>query len=338
MTGIKDVAREAGVSIGTVSNVLNRPDTVTPAIRERVLEAIARLGYVRNDPARQLRAGRSRTIAVVVLDIANPFFADVARGADEVADVGGAIAIICDSRQDTAREQRILDRLEEQRVLGVLITPVTDSEDSPTGRLIDKGMPVVLVDRASGHPSRCSVAVDDVLGGQLAGAHLLAQGHRRIAYVGGPLRIRQVADRQAGLAGALGTRAELVTAEMPSLTVAAGRTAARSLIESSPHVTALACANDLLALGVLQELTLHGLRVPEDIAVTGYDDIEAAAVAVVPLTSVRQPREQLGRAAAELLLEEVNDPSHQHRHVMFKPELVARGSSAVLAAASIDNP
>ena len=332
-TSIKEVAREAGVSLGTVSNVLNRPDAVTPAIRERVLEAITRLGYVRNDSARQLRAGRSRTIALVVLDIANPFFADLARGADEVADSSGAIAIICDSHQDAAREQRILDRLEEQRVLGVLITPVTEGQDSRVERLINRGMPVVLVDRASGHPSRCSVAVDDVLGGQLIGAHLLAQGHSRIAYVGGPLRIRQVADRQAGLAGALGTRAELVTVEMPSLTVPAGQAAARSLIESSPGVTAVACANDLLALGMLQELTRRGLRVPGDIAVTGYDDIEAAAAAVVPLTSVRRPREQLGRTAAQLLLEEVNDPGHQHRHVMFKPELVVRGSSAVLAAA-----
>jgi len=332
-TSIKEVAREAGVSIGTVSNVLNRPEAVTPAIRERVLEAITRLGYVRNDSARQLRAGRSRTIALVVLDIANPFFADLARGADEVADSGGAIAVICDSRQDAAREQRILDRLEEQRVLGVLITPVTEGPDSRVERLIGRGMPVVLVDRASGHPSRCSVAVDDVLGGQLVGAHLLAQGHRRIAYVGGPLRIRQVADRQAGLAGALGTQAELVPVEMPSLTVADGRAAARLLAESSPRVTAVACANDLLALGMLQELTLRGVRVPEDIAVTGYDDIEAAAAAVVPLTSVRRPREQLGRAAAQLLLEEVNDPGHQHRHVVFKPELIVRGSSAVPAAA-----
>jgi len=332
-TSIKEVAREAGVSIGTVSNVLNRPGIVTPAVRERVQAAITKLGYVRNDPARQLRAGRSRTVALVVLDIANPFFADVARGADEVADASDAIAIICDSHQDAKREQRILDRLEEQRVLGVLITPVTDGPDSRVERLIDRGMPVVLVDRASGHPSRCSVAVDDVLGGQLVGAHLLAQGHRRIAYVGGPLRIRQVADRQAGLADALGTRAELLTVEMPSLTVAAGRAAARSLTESGPGVTAVACANDLLALGVLQELTRQGVRVPEDIAVVGYDDIEAAAAAVVPLTSVRRPREQLGRTAAQLLLEEVNDPGHQHRHVVFKPELVVRGSTAQLAAA-----
>lgn len=331
-TGIKDVAREAGVSIGTVSNVLNRPDTVTPAIRKRVLKVIAKLGYVRNDSARQLRAGRSRTIAVVVLDIGNPFFADLARGADDVADSSGAIAVICDSRHDATREQRILDRLEEQRVLGVLITPVTDGQDSHAETLTGRGMPVVLVDRASGHASRCSVAVDDVLGGQLVGAHLLAQGHRRIAFVGGPLRIRQVTDRQAGLVDALGTRAEVVTLETPSMTIASGRAAAGALVEGSPSVTAVACANDLLALGVLQELTARGLQVPEDIAVTGYDDIEAAAAAAVPLTSVRRPREQLGRAAAQLLFDEVNDQSHQHRHVVFKPELLARGSSAVLAA------
>src|SRR6266567_3207216 len=138
---IKEVAREAGVSIGTVSNVLNRPD--------------------------------------------------VARGAEAAAEDSGAMVIVCNSGEDAARERRHLDQLEEQRVLGVLITPIDDGPDSRVEQLIDRGMPVVLVDRGSGHPSRCSVAVDDVLGGRLAGAHLLEQGHRQVAYVGGPFGIRQ---------------------------------------------------------------------------------------------------------------------------------------------------
>src|SRR5215207_3168702 len=253
-TGIKEVARHAGVSIGTVSNVLNRPDAVAPATRQRVLDAITRLGYVRNDSARQLRAGRSRTVALVVLDVANPFFTDVARGAEDVVEESGAMVIVCNSGEDGARERRHLDQLEEQRVLGVLITPVDDGPDSRIERLIDHGVPVVLVDRGSGHPSRCSVAVDDVLGGRLAGAHLLGEGHRRIAFIGGPFSIRQVADRHAGFAAALGDRAELRVVEMPSLTVGAGRQAARTLTDSdsAERVTAVFCANDLLALGVLQ--------------------------------------------------------------------------------------
>ena len=326
---IKEVAREAGVSIGTVSNVLNRPDAVAPATRKRVLDAIRALGYVRNDSARQLRAGRSRTIALVVLDVANPFFTDVARGAEEAAEESGAMVIVCNSGEDAARERRHLDQLEEQRVLGVLITPVDDGPDSRVEQLIGRGMPVVLVDRGSGHPSRCSVAVDDVLGGRLAGTHLLEQGHRRVAYVGGPRTIRQVVDRRAGIAAALKGRAELRSVETASLTVAEGRKAAAQLADlaSDTRPTAVFCANDLVALGLLQELTLRGLRVPGDVAIVGYDDIEFAAAAATPLSSVRQPREQLGRTAAHLLLEELNDPDHEHRHVVFKPDLVVRRSS-----------
>jgi LacI family transcriptional regulator len=322
-TSIKEVARKAGVSIGTVSNVLNRPDAVAPATRQRVLDAINALGYVRNDSARQLRAGRSRTIALVVLDVANPFFTDVARGAEAAAERSGAMVIVCNSGEDVSRERRHLDQLEEQRVLGVLITPVDDGPDSRVEQLIDRGMPVVLVDRGSGHPSRCSVAVDDVLGGQLAGAHLLDRGHTRVAYIGGPFAIRQVADRHAGLAAALGGRAELRVVETPNLTIAAGRQAARTIGDA----TAVFCANDLVALGVLQGLTQRGVRVPDDVAIVGYDDIEFAAAATVPLSSVRQPREQLGRTAAQLLLEELGDADHRHRHVVFKPELVVRASS-----------
>ncbi|MET7750585.1 LacI family DNA-binding transcriptional regulator [Micromonospora sp. NPDC005367] len=330
---IKEVARHAGVSLGTVSNVLNRPDMVSPGTRQRVLDAIAELGYVRNDSARQLRAGHSRTVAIVVLDVTNPFFTDMVRGAERVVEATGAMLIVCNSGEDGARERRHLELLEEQRVRGVLITPVGDGPQPHLEKLIDRGIPVVLVDRGTGRASRCSVAVDDVLGGRLAMDHLLDEGHRRIAYVGGPLSIAQVAERHAGAAAALedrGAGAELRVAATTSLTVAAGRRAAEDLLAlpARQRPTALFCANDLLALGVLQELTARGLRVPADIAIVGYDDIEFAAAAAVPLSSVRQPREQLGRTAAELLLEEAeHGEAHQHRHVVFQPELVVRRSS-----------
>lgn len=330
-TSIKEVARHAGVSIGTVSNVLNRPHLVAPATRQRVLEAIGRLGYVRNDSARQLRAGRSRTVAIVVLDVANPFFADVVRGAEMEAEESGVVVVVCNSGEDPTRERRHLEILEEQRVQGVLITPVHDGPDSRLELLISRGTPVVLVDRGSGHHNRCSVAVDDVLGGRLAGAHLLDLGHTRIAYVGGPFSIQQVADRHTGAAGAIGTDGDLRVVETASLSVAAGRRAAGEIADlpAAQRPTAVFCANDLLALGVLQEMTLRGLRVPRDIAIVGYDDIEFASAAAVPLSSIRQPREQLGRTATQLLLEEVNDRSrHRHRHVVFQPELVVRDSSS----------
>src|SRR5262249_8978412 len=167
-----------------------------------------------------------------------------------------------------------------------------------------RGTPVVLVDRGSGRHSRCSVAVDDVLGGRLAGEHLLTQGHRHVAFVGGPASIAQVADRQNGVAQALAGAADLSVVPTPNLTVASGRTAAGQLADlpARDRPTAAFCANDLLALGFLQEMTRRGLRVPQDVALVGYDDIEFAAAAAVPLSSVRQPREQLGRTATQLLL------------------------------------
>ncbi|GAA2365144.1 LacI family transcriptional regulator [Catellatospora methionotrophica] len=330
-SNIKEVAQRAGVSIGTVSNVLNHPDMVAPSTRQRVLEAIAELGYVRNDSARQLRAGRSRTIAVVALDLANPFFTDVLRGAETAGEDGGVNIMIFNSGEDAARERRHLDVLEEQRVLGVLITPVSDAVDTRLEQLIERGIPVVLVDRGSGQHNRCSVAVDDVLGGRLAGEHLAQQGHQRIAFVGGPFSLPQVTDRHTGLVAALTGKQQLQVLPTSNLTVAAGRRAGERIADLSPDArpTGVFCANDLLALGVLQEMTMRGVRVPQDVAIVGYDDIDFAAAAAVPLSSVRQPREQLGRAAAQLLLEEANDPHrHQHRHVVFRPELVVRESSS----------
>ena len=332
---IKEVAQHAGVSLGTVSNVLNRPEMVAEATRKRVLDAIAALGYVRNDSARQLRAGRSRTIAIVVLDVANPFFTDVVRGAEQVVEEAGSMLVVCNSGEDAAREDRHLELLEEQRVGGILITPVKDDRQPVLNRLIERGIPVVLVDRGAGTASRCSVAVDDELGGRPAVGHLLERGHRRIGYVGGPFGIAQVADRYAGASAAAAVHpdAELIKAETPNLTVASGRRAARELVSlpAGRRPTAIFCANDLLALGVLQEITAQDLRVPDDVAIIGYDDIEFAGAAAVPLSSVRQPREQLGRTAAELLLEEAREGAgHRHRHVTFQPELVVRKSTQVV--------
>ena len=333
-TSIKEVARRAGVSIGTVSNVLNHPDLVAAATRQRVLDAISELGYVRNDSARQLRAGRSRQIAVVVLDVTNPFFTDVVKGVEAAVDGTGVMVVVCNSGEDAGRERRHLELLEEQRIRGVLITPVDDTRGSRLEQLFQRGTPVVLVDRGSGWHNRCSVAVDDVLGGRLAGAHLVEQGHRRIAFVGGPFSIPQVADRHRGIAAALQVNdppAELTVVATPTLTVAAGRAAAGEFAElpAERRPTAVFCANDLLALGVLQEMTLRSMRVPQDIAIVGYDDIEFAAAAAVPLSSIRQPRQQLGRTAAELLVDEIErGAQHEHRHVVFQPELVVRDSSS----------
>jgi LacI family transcriptional regulator, galactose operon repressor len=334
---IKDVARRAGVSVGTVSNVLNRPQIVAEETRKRILAAMDQLGFVPNGPARQLRAGRGRTVGLVVLDVTNPFFADVARGAEEAADQNEVMITLCNSAEDPDREQRYLRLLEQQRVLGLLISPVLDDE-AEIERLARRGLPIVFIDRASSY-NRCSVSVDDVLGGRLALEHLIANGHRRLAVITGPLAVRQASDRLAGARAAAqeaGLPADcLDVLEGDHFSSAAGRANASILakMDTRDRPTGVFCANDLLAIGCLQGFVQYGLSVPNDVCIVGYDDIEFAGAAAVPLTSVRQPREEMGRVAVELLLAEVADSSgHSHREVVFKPELVVRQSSDLLRA------
>jgi LacI family transcriptional regulator len=330
---IREVAAHAGVSVGTVSNVLNRPDIVAQSTRTRVYAAIKALGFVRNESARQLRAGRSRMLGLVVLDVANPFFTDVARGVEHEASMAGLSVILCNSDDQLAKETRYLELLEEHRVQGILITPVAGA-DERLAQLQKRGTPVILVDSRSPADGQCSVAVDDVLGGEVAVSHLLENGHERIAYVAGPLSFRQVADRRDGALRALRRfgrgEGDLRIIETAALNVSAGQRAGAVIADlpGGERPTAAFCANDLIALGLLQEMTRRHIRVPDDLAIVGYDDIEFAAAAAVPLSSVRQPRQQLGRTAAQLLLEEsLSAEEHQHRQVIFQPELVVRQSS-----------
>src|SRR6478609_3126434 len=200
--GVKDIALAAGVSLGTVSNVLNHPDRVSPRTRARVEQVMTDLGFVPNESARQLRAGRSRTLAYVVLDASNPFFTDVARGVEETVAARDLSLFMCNSDDKADRERKYLSRLEEQRVAGILLTPV-DPESPLLDQISGRGTPIVIVDRTRPGDTHCSVAVDDELGGRLAIEHLLDRGHERIAFVGGPRSIGQVRDRHAGALAAL---------------------------------------------------------------------------------------------------------------------------------------
>lgn len=332
---VKDVAAAASVSVGTVSNVLNRPDKVAPETVARVHAAIDRLGFVRNDAARQLRAGRSRSIGLIVLDSANPFFAEVARGAEDRAAAVGMSVLLGNSDQNPARESAYLDLFREQRVNGVLLTP----HDLGAPVLRDAGIPLVLVDAELPGGEVPSVAVDDVEGGHLAVSHLLETGRRRIAFVGGPLSIRQVADRLEGARRALAAvpSATLEVIELDALTVLRGREAGEMLAHRAPdeRPDAVFCANDLLAVGVLQGTAILGdIRVPDDLALIGYDDIDFAQSTVVPLSSIRQPAREIGATAIDLLLATLGDLEAPAQNVRFRPELVVRASTTILTEES----
>ena len=330
---VREVAAAASVSVGTVSNVLNRPDKVAPSTVARVLAAIEELGFVRNDAARQLRAGRSRSIGLIVLDVRNPFFTEVARGAEDRAAEEQMTILLGNSDENADRERSYLDLFEEQRVHGVLISPLGDDE-TRLQRLRGRDTPVVLVDRVSEDRNLSSVSVDDVVGGALAVRHLLDTGRRRIAFVGGPTSIRQVADRLEGARRAVAEvpGATLDVIDTESLTVLQGRAAGEAIRArpASERPDAIFAANDLLAVGVLQALIMMGsVRVPDDVALIGYDDIDFASAAVVPLSSIRQPASLIGYTAVDLLLKEAaaRDDGFTPEQVVFQPELVVRAST-----------
>lgn len=330
---VREVAALAGVSVGTVSNVLNNSTKVAHPTAERVQQAIDELGFVPNGAARQLRAGRSTTIGFVVLNVSNPFFTDVVRGAEERAAQEGWDLLIANSDERDDREAKHLDLFEEQRVGGILISPVNQVVPQ-LERLRRRGIPSVLVDRPAVDPAWSSVSVDDLHGGYLATTHLLSGGHRRLLFIGGPLDLGQVRDR---LRGARQAVAETVDARLDVLPVAAltmeqGVAAGRAVLALDERPDAVFAANDLVALGVLQGVAMHGgLRVPQDLAIVGYDDIDFAAAAAVPITSVRQPRHDMGAQALELLLADISGES-EPRRVVLDPELVIRESTRSGAA------
>lgn len=328
---VRDVAVHAGVSVGTVSNVLNRPERVSRATVERVQRAIRELGFVRNDAARQLRAGRSLTIGLVVLDVGNPFFTDLARGAEDRAAEDGLAVLLGNSGDDPARETAYLDLFAEQRVRGMLVSPIGEVPDR-AARLAASGIPVVLVDRRTDLPSLSSVSVDDVAGGRLATQHLLDGGRRRLAFIGGPSALTQVSDRLIGARAAVDAvdGASLEVIETDAMSVEQGRSAGSAIVARAPRdrPDGVFCANDLLAVGVMQATVMSSnVRIPDDLALIGYDDIAFASAAVVPLTSVRQPSHAIGRTAVDVLLRAASDPTASAEHVEFQPELVVRESA-----------
>ena len=325
---LRDVAKAAKVSVGTVSNVLNRPEVVAPETLARVQGTIKDLGFVPNGFARHLRSGHSRTLGLIVPDVANPFFTEVARGVEDAASKRDYAVFLCNSDESASKEDRYINVLIEQQVRGVLITP-TDVKSDRLDAMRDRGIAVALVDREIKGRKQCSVSVDDVHGGQLGIEYLTGLGHSDIAWVCGPDSIPQVADRGAGVAKAAkfaGAKVETIRVSLMNTTQ--GEEAAKKILALKTTPTAIFCANDLVALGVMRTLRENKFKIPEQVSVLGYDDIEFAASAAVPLSSISQPAYQMGVTAADLLLNECEEAdTHEHQQIRFQPQLVERAST-----------
>ena len=326
---IRDVALRAGVAVGTVSHYLNHPDKVSDEKAERIRSAIDALGFVRNDAGRQLRLGTSTTVAYIAPDVSNPYFAAIAEGVEQRASERGLAVYIANSRHSREREDAYLQLFEQQQVSGMLVASHGPIEDR-LARIRSRGTPSVLVGQAAQSPEQPSLSIDDVKGGRLAAAHLIQLGRRRLAFVGGPFGVRQVADRLTGASDAVHAdpEATLEVIDAGDRTIRGGTEVGRALL-ARPAATrpdAIFAVNDLLALGIMHVLVAGGVRVPEDVALIGYDDIEFAETSLIPLSSVRLPHQAFGFAAVDLLLEEIAGTVGE-RHLVFDPELVVRAST-----------
>lgn len=334
---LSDVAEAAKVSVGTVSNVLNSPSKVAAATVERVTKVIEELGYVRNDAARQLRVGRSRSVGFIVPNIANPYFGEVVRGAEARAMEHGLTLLVGSSTLEESREDSYIDTFIEQQVSGIVVTHGRDPERFQ--RIAAKGTPVVMLGAESASESIPSVSVNDEMGGYLAASHLINVGRTRIAFVGGPLSTPAVTARLDGARRAVrealpSARVEVIELSHPGLE--SGRNAGNAIKERRPdeRPDAVFTMNDFVAFGVLQAfLDQPTISVPDDIALIGYDDVYLAAAAAVPLSSIRQPAALMGHTAIDLLVAQLTGSlAERDSHIRFTPELVTRRSTATYRA------
>ncbi|MBN1440177.1 MAG: LacI family DNA-binding transcriptional regulator [Anaerolineales bacterium] len=327
-----DIARKAGVSIMTVSRVVNHKGDVSPATRRRVEQIITRLNYRPSGIARSLVTRQSGTIGLVIPDVSNPFFADVALGAEHVACAEGYNVYLCHTAEDPERELSVIASLEEKRVDGLVL--FSRLEPKSLSAAVDHQTAVVLINRLAPRNTKKtsvgSVRLDDVLGGRLVTHHLLESGRRAIGFLSGPAASHSARNR------VIGYREALASAGMPRdpawehpcpPTVDGGQAAARALLLAKPELTALFCFNDLVAVGALQACAELGRKVPRDLAVAGYDDIPLAALVTPPLTTCRTPRYELGAEAVRQLLGRIRGEKSAAPETILQPQLVVRASA-----------
>jgi len=300
---IHAVARQAHVSIATVSRTINHVPTVNPKLAKRVWEAIRELNYYPNTQARALVSGRSRMLGLIVSEITNPFFPELIQGFEDVAVENGYEILIGSTNYEPDRMQRCIRRMVERNAEGVAV--MTFGIEQPLlDQLADRNVPLVFVDVAPNRPGMSVLKVDYHHGIRQGVQHLAALGHRRIAFVSGPLRLHSAQSRLAAVKKALsecGIPVDETLLVEGDHTMEGGMTATERLMSQKDMPTAIMCSNDMLAIGVLHELSRTGMRVPDDLSVIGFDDIHMAAMVIPPLTSIQMSRTDLASAAVSAL-------------------------------------
>jgi LacI family transcriptional regulator len=330
---IKDVAEKCGVHPSTVSRALSgaMSHLVAPAVAKRIRAAAAALGYQPNAAAAGLRTGRSGLIGVLAPDIADPGFPPVLSGITETLGAEGYATIVVDVGPDPSRERELVDRLIARGVDGLVLATVT-LNDPIVAHCLAASIPVVLVNRADKGRKLPAVVTDDAAGMRLAVEHLVALGHLRIGHIAGPQHVSTGALRRAGFKAAA-TRAGLLAQNIAieiarAYTREEGRLAALRLLDRKTAPTAIAAANDLLALGIYDALGERGLRCPSDVSVVGHNDMPYVDMLSPPLTTVRIAQRSIGNQAAHLLLDAITAAAAGRERVVLEPRLIVRGSTA----------
>ncbi len=329
---MREVAERAGVSVTTVSHVVNNTRTVSPETRRRVEEAMQTLGYQPNVLARSLRRGITHTIGIILPDSANPYFAEVVRGIEDTSFSQGYSVILCNSDNDLEKEHHYTNVLVEKQVDGIIFVAAGLSAEN-IHNLQRRGVPLVLVDRHVPGVRVDKVLADNQQGGWLATCHLIDLNHRDIACIAGPPGIRVSNERVDGYRQALET-AEIIF--NPQWVVEgdfqyqSGYAAAKKLFKRQPTPTAIFACNDLMAIGANRFAHEKKLLVPDKLSIVGFDDIRLAAYTNPPLTTIRQSKHAMGARAANLLLDRIAQQDMQPREEILDTELVIRGSTAPL--------
>ena len=329
MATIREVAESAGVSYATVSHVINNTRLVSPETRERVLAAMDALHYRPNALARSLRQGKTNTLGLVLPDSANPFFAEISRSIEDEAFKKGYSVFLCNTELDTERELFYVDVLSKKQVDGIIFVAAGDQPDS-LDYLVQRNMPVVMIDRNLPNVEVDAVLTDNRLGGFLATRHLIELGHTRIACIAGPSSITPSAERIIGYRRAL-EEAGLSYDETLTLRgdyhAQSGMDVTHAILKMHPRPTAIFALNDLMALGALRAAAEAGCSVPGDLAVIGYDDLEISHFTNPPLTTIAQPKKEIGVQAVRLLVERMSRKNLPPSRLVLPPELIVRRST-----------